>query len=799
MKGNKQNEDLAGNRHQHLDRRTWPRSESTATMSNMPLPAFVHDLDGDAMERDLLSIIDDSGDDKDPRTPRPTEGGRRVDGGAGPAADGDPVGDPLDSKSDADASRLPLTPLSRHPRDTSAPIKAVSTSSWRRLGVTGTPAPPVDERVAIPAGALLVPQGASTKTATTAATATTATSTFTNNTSSFKFKAPGPAEASKGVGCCEGEGEDGSTAWRSDAHHPSLSPPLRTTPALTGGVKTETSIPTRTTSTTTQAPPPPPPPVAHNTASGDDAMALSFFTAAIDGITADSASALQATLGAHTLDHLRLIDDAMVDQAAASTGLGLIQAKMLKQALKQQRGGGRECDTPLGGGFGFKPAGGGFAFNTIGAARDGKFGGGKGIFGAKTADGGVGSEENGGAALPVLTKEAVDTSGSVQFAPQQVNERQVHHHFQSISANPAYASKSHEELRWEDVGQTVNGGAAMAIGVGAANTNPFGAKSTGTRGQDTGGQHHSRYAQDSTESESKRDRTSSRGAGGGAPTTTIGSETVTLSVGGKLFTTTRSTLLQIPETYFQGRLNFIDSRRESSSSSSRVGGTSDTRSCGGGDIDGMPLETIFIDRSPEHFGTILEFMRTGHVAIPCDPHELAWLLIECEFYCIAPLVALLRGGDRVPYRDALSEEDGAALDAENALRLRFCEERGERIKRHRIQVRDMSDLGPLQSLFAIQEDGGNDEKDDEKDDDGDAVHSAIPAIRGLCSDPDAEMFRLHHQVPPYCMLHFKGAASPWDAVGPGGEPQTAPRPKHKQIVSSLQAFRRNFNRTSSNE
>ena len=390
-------------------------------MSNMPLPAFVHDLDGDAMERDLLSIIDDSGDDKDPRPPRPTEGGRRVDGGAGPAADGDPVGDPLDSKSDADASRLPLTPLSRHPRDTSAPIKAVSTSSWRRLGVTGTPAPPVDERVAIPAGALLVPQGA----------------------------------------------------------------------------------------------PPPPPPVAHNTASGDDAMALSFFTAAIDGITADSASALQATLGAHTLDHLRLIDDAMVDQAAASTGLGLIQAKMLKQALKQQRGGGRECDTPLGGGFGVKPAGGGFAFNTIGAARDGKFGGGKGIFGAKTADGGVGSEENGGAALPVLTKEAVDTSGSVQFAPQQVNERQVHHHFQSISANPAYASKSHEELRWEDVGQTVNGGAAMAIGVGAANTNPFGAKSTGTRGQDTGGQHHSRYAQDSTESESKRDRTSSRGAGGG--------------------------------------------------------------------------------------------------------------------------------------------------------------------------------------------------------------------------------------------------------------------------------------------
>ena len=107
------------------------------------------------MERDLLSIIDDSGDGKYPRS------GRVMDGGA--AADGDPIGVPLDSKSaDGDASRLLLTPLSRHPRNTSAPIKAVSTSSGRLPGavLVGTPAPP-DERVAMPAGALLDLQGAS--------------------------------------------------------------------------------------------------------------------------------------------------------------------------------------------------------------------------------------------------------------------------------------------------------------------------------------------------------------------------------------------------------------------------------------------------------------------------------------------------------------------------------------------------------------------------------------------------------------------------------------------------------------
>jgi hypothetical protein len=58
-------------------------------------------------------------------------------------------------------------------------------------------------------------------------------------------------------------------------------------------------------------------------------------------------------------------------------------------------------------------------------------------------------------------QEAVGTK-SIQFTPQQVTEQKVHHQFQSISSNPAYANKSHEELRWEDVVQGVNGGAATS-------------------------------------------------------------------------------------------------------------------------------------------------------------------------------------------------------------------------------------------------------------------------------------------------------------------------------------------------
>ena len=55
--------------------------------------------------------------------------------------------------------------------------------------------------------------------------------------------------------------------------------------------------------------------------------------------------------------------------------------------------------------------------------------------------------------------------------------------FQSISSNPAYANKSHEELRWEDIsGQAANGGAVAAtgdFGAGAA-MGGFGAAKTST-------------------------------------------------------------------------------------------------------------------------------------------------------------------------------------------------------------------------------------------------------------------------------------------------------------------------------
>lgn len=44
-----------------------------------------------------------------------------------------------------------------------------------------------------------------------------------------------------------------------------------------------------------------------------------------------------------------------------------------------------------------------------------------------------------------------------------------------------------------------------------------------------------------------------------------------------------------------------------------------------------------IDRCGKHFGTILNFLRDGSVSLPETSKEIAELLAEAKYYCIAEL------------------------------------------------------------------------------------------------------------------------------------------------------------------
>ena len=49
--------------------------------------------------------------------------------------------------------------------------------------------------------------------------------------------------------------------------------------------------------------------------------------------------------------------------------------------------------------------------------------------------------------------------------------------------------------------------------------------------------------------------------------------------------------------------------------------------------------SYFIDRDPTHFRRILNYLRTGAIAVPEDEHEKAELLCEADFYALEALAA----------------------------------------------------------------------------------------------------------------------------------------------------------------
>ncbi|KAI1708035.1 BTB/POZ domain-containing protein [Ditylenchus destructor] len=93
---------------------------------------------------------------------------------------------------------------------------------------------------------------------------------------------------------------------------------------------------------------------------------------------------------------------------------------------------------------------------------------------------------------------------------------------------------------------------------------------------------------------------------------------VRLNVGGKIFETTKVTLLQIPDTFF-GRLleGGLQSKKDETGA-------------------------FRIDRSYEHFDTILNYLRDGSVNFDRSEKFMKDLLREADYYSIAPLVDEIR-------------------------------------------------------------------------------------------------------------------------------------------------------------
>lgn len=95
---------------------------------------------------------------------------------------------------------------------------------------------------------------------------------------------------------------------------------------------------------------------------------------------------------------------------------------------------------------------------------------------------------------------------------------------------------------------------------------------------------------------------------------TVGSSTVRLDVGGTVFKSSIHTL-----TKFDGTLkSLVES------------------------LDSESFSSIFIDRSPEHFDVILNFLRDGDVVLPESKEDIKEILKEAEFYDLVDLQTLCR-------------------------------------------------------------------------------------------------------------------------------------------------------------
>ena len=106
---------------------------------------------------------------------------------------------------------------------------------------------------------------------------------------------------------------------------------------------------------------------------------------------------------------------------------------------------------------------------------------------------------------------------------------------------------------------------------------------------------------------------------------------VHFNVGGILFITTRSTLVKDPETFF---FPMCKEKWDLSSTKDETG-------------------AYLIDRDPEYFGTILNYLRHGKLVLDKDVSEEG-VLEEAEFFNIKPLIELLK--EKISIRDREEEQ-----------------------------------------------------------------------------------------------------------------------------------------------
>ena len=147
-------------------------------------------------------------------------------------------------------------------------------------------------------------------------------------------------------------------------------------------------------------------------------------------------------------------------------------------------------------------------------------------------------------------------------------------------------------------------------------------------------------------------------------------EVITLNVGGSKFTTSRTTLT--------GRPSFL---------ATMFSGRHALQASGDG--------SYFIDRDPTHFRRILNYLRTGAIAVPEDEQEKAELLCEVDFYALMDLATELRAPT---LRIDLGEEITLERAREAELRAHFASGRGRAMPAHAGLINIFNDEGVIDSL-----------------------------------------------------------------------------------------------------
>ena len=149
--------------------------------------------------------------------------------------------------------------------------------------------------------------------------------------------------------------------------------------------------------------------------------------------------------------------------------------------------------------------------------------------------------------------------------------------------------------------------------------------------------------------------------------TSSSSGIITLDVGGKLFSTSKATLTSHKDTFFEALVSGRHGNPSLSTNNITKNNNSST--------------TYFIDRDPDHFKHILNFLRTGTViSLPADENGKKELLIEADFYGLDNMVNAMQS-PVIDMKDLLPHHVVIQREKEKDLRSAFVA--GQNMSTHR--------------------------------------------------------------------------------------------------------------------